>query len=236
MFGFIGSAIGAIGSCISSAVSSIGSICGSISGSIMGGISSLASGLIRHVPDITADKPIGIFDMIRQISGIFGVTKERPEELGMKVAQSRESPEDYESTQAYIDSFDKIQVDHEKLDNLSPVERLTYGGIGSALCVKAMEEKCGMVLPPDFWKDASKVVEAGKLSEEGVKYTMDAMKERGVKNAESFSNYMDGKANMEEQMVMYDSLKEALHREFPDLSEAELNIKTSHIKDFVADK
>lgn len=49
----------------------------------------------------------------------------------------------------------------------------------------------------------------------------------------SFSNYMDGKAGMEEQMVIFDSLKEAMHKEFPNLSDADLNIKVTHIKDYM---
>lgn len=68
-----------------------------------------------------------------------------------------------------------------------------------------------------------------------LKDTMDAMKEKCVRNAESFSNYMDGKASMEEQMVVFDSLKEALHKEFPDLSDADLNVKATNIKNSISE-
>lgn len=231
MFGFIGAALGAVGSFISGAVSTVGSICSKIGGSIMGGIHSLANGMLRTV---VADKQPGLFEMIQQITGLFGIGRERPDEMGMKVEQSGEKPEDFDSIQAYIDHLHKdIQVDQEKLDKLSDMDRVAYGAIGSALCVKGMEEKCGMELPIDFWKVASKVVHAGKLSDKGMKHTLDGMKERGVKSAESFSNYMDGKASMEEQMAVYDSLKEALHKEFPDLSDADLNVKVTNIKDFI---
>lgn len=234
MFGFIGAAIGAVGSFISGAVSTVGNICGKIGGTIIGGIHSLANGLIHTV---VADKQPGLFEMIRQITGLFGLGGERPEIMGMKVEQSRETPNDYKTIQAYIAHLhNDIQVEQEKLDKLSDMDRLAYGAIGAALYVKGMEAKCGMELPADFWKAASKVVNAGKLSNEGMKHTLDEMKERGMKNAESFSNYMDGKANMEEQMMVYDSLKEALRKEFPDLSNAELNTKVTHIKDFMQDQ
>lgn len=93
-----------------------------------------------------------------------------------------------------------------------------------------------MEITVDFLKEAEKIVNSGKMSNEGIKNTLDGMKERGINSTESFSNYMDGKATMEEQMAVYDSLKEALHKEFPDLSDADLNVKVTHINDFMQDK
>lgn len=236
MFGVISAALGAIGSFASGAISTVGSICSSIGGKILGGIGSFAESLIRNV-DIMADRKPGIFDWIRQIISDVGIAGERPEEMGMKVEQSREKPEDFDSIQAYINHLHKdIQVDQERLKNLSEVEKIGYGALGCALYIKGLEEKSGMEITVDFLKEAEKIVNSGKMSNEGIKNTLDGMKERGINSTESFSNYMDGKATIEEQMAVYDSLKEALHKEFPDLSDADLNVKVTHINDFMQDK
>lgn len=232
MFGFIGAAIGAIGSCIGGAISSIGSICGSIGGAVMGGIRSLATGLLG----VITEQP-RIFDTIGLLGKILGIGGDRPEELGMKIAQGKERPEDFQSIQEYIDHYKDVEIDKEKLEKLSDEEKLLYGTLGSCAIAKGIEEKLDMKdgLSVDFWKAADKTIGSGKLSPEEMKDTLVGMKERGLKTAEGFSNYMDGKANMEEQMIVFDSLKDALRKEFPDLSDAELNVKTSHIKDFVAE-
>lgn len=228
----IGSAIGAVGSFISGAVSTVGSVCSGIGGTIMSGVKSLGTGLLNCMK---IDEHPGLFTMVQQLAGMLGLPAEdRPEELGMKVEQSRENPDDFESIEAYIDHLQKdIQADNEKWDKLSDADKLAYGVVGTALYVKGMEQKSGMDMSAGFLKSASEAVSHGKLSEEGVKNTLESMKERGVKNAGSFSDYMEGKAGPEEHMIVYDSLKEALHKEFPDLSNAELNAKVTHIKDFV---
>lgn len=218
----------------STAAATIGSVCGSIGGTIMTTVGSLGAGLLKLGEMV---KPI--FEVINKICTVMGIKPagEDPMELALKAEKSGEKPEDYDSVEAYIEHLRKdIELDKEEINKLTDSEKVMYSAIGCGLYVKNVEERYNMAVTPGFLVSASKAVNSGAMTGEQMKNTMDAMKERGVKNAESFSNYMDGKANMEEQMVMYDSLKEALHREFPDLSEAELNIKTSHIKDFVADK
>lgn len=218
----------------STAAATIGTVCGSIGGAIMTTVGSLGAGLLKLGEMV---KPI--FEFITKICTIIGIKPagEDPMELAMKAEKSGEKPEDYDSVEAYIEHLRKdIELDKEEINKLTDSEKAMYSAIGCGLYVKNIEERYNMKVTPGFLVSASKAVNSGAMTGEQMKNTMDAMKERGVKNAESFSNYMDGKANMEEQMAVYDSLKEALHREFPDLSEAELNIKTSHIKDFVADK
>ncbi len=218
----------------STAAAAIGSVCGSIGGAVMTSVGTLGTGLLKLGEMV---KPI--FELITKICTIIGIKPagEDPMELALKAEKSGEKPEDYDSVEAYIEHLRKdIELDKEEINKLTDSEKAMYSAIGCGLYVKNMEERYNMAMTPGFWVNASKAVNSGAMTCEQVKNTMEAMKERGVKNTESFSNYMEGKADMEEQMVMYDSLKEALHREFPDLSDAELNIKTSHIKDFVADK
>ncbi len=231
LFGMIGSAIGAVGSFISGAVSTVGSVCSSIGGTFMSGVKSVATGLLDL---IAVDKNPGVFDMIQMVAGALGIDGGRPEELGMKMQQCEEKPKDFESIEAYIEHVNQnIELSREKWANISNAERLAYGVIGSATMVKAMEQKIGVEMPVEFLKVAGETVNDKKLSGEGMKNTLYAMKERGLDNARSYSNYMEGNASPEEHMIVYDSLKEALHKEFPDLSDAELNKKVTHIKDFV---
>lgn len=234
MFGFLVAGAAALCGAFSTAAATIGTVCGSIGGAIMTTVGSLGAGLLKLGEMV---KPI--FEFITKICTIIGIKPagEDPMELAMKAEKSGEKPEDYDSVEAYIEHLRKdIELDKEEINKLTDSEKAMYSAIGCGLYVKNIEERYNMKVTPGFLVSASKAVNSGAMTGEQMKNTMDAMKERGVKNAESFSNYMDGKANMEEQMAVYDSLKEALHREFPDLSEAELNIKTSHIKDFVADK
>ena len=234
MFGFLVAGAAALCGAFSTAAATIGTVCGSIGGAIMTTVGSLGAGLLKLGEMV---KPI--FEVINKICTVMGIKPagEDPMELAMKAEKSGEKPEDYDSVEAYIEHLRKdIELDKEEINKLTDSEKAMYSAIGCGLYVKNIEERYNMKVTPGFLVSASKAVNSGAMTGEQMKNTMDAMKERGVKNAESFSNYMDGKANMEEQMAVYDSLKEALHREFPDLSEAELNIKTSHIKDFVADK
>ncbi len=233
MFGFIIGAISAVGSVIGGAASAIGSICGSIGGAIMGGIGKLGTGLLDF-----GEKLKPVLEIINMISEIFGIKPagEDPAELGLKAHKSDEKPEDYDSIEAYIDHLrNDIQLDKEEINNLSDIDKVAYTTMGSALYVKNMEEKYNMAMSPRFWGTAYETVNSGNMSVGQLKDTMEAMKEKGVENAESFSNYMDGKASMEEQMVVFGSLKEALHKEFPDLSDADLNVKATNIKNSISE-
>ncbi len=217
----------------STAAATIGSVCSTIGGAIMTGIGTLGTGLLK-LGEIA--KPI--FEVINAICTIMGIRQpgEDPMELALKAEKSGEKPEDYDSVEAYIAHLrNDIELDKEEINKLTDSQKIMYSAIGCGLYVKDMEQRYNMTWSLPFWVSASKAVNSGAMTCGQLKNTMDAMKERGVKNTESFSNYMDGKANMEEQMVIFDSLKDALRKEFPDLSDAELNVKTSHIKDFVAE-
>ncbi len=231
MFGLIVAGITAIAGAISTAAATIGPVCTTIGGAIMTGVGSLGAGLLKLGKILEP-----VFELINAISTIIGIKPagEDPAEIGLKAQKSGERPEDYDSVEAYIAHLrNDIQLDKEELNKLSEADKIMYTTIGSGLYVKNMEERYHMAMSPIYWEKACKAVNSGNMSVEQLKDTMDAMKEKGVKNAESFSNYMDGKASMEEQMVIFDSLKEAMHKEFPDLSDADLNIKVTHIKDYM---
>lgn len=224
LFSFI---VGAIGS----VCSAIGSVCSAIGGVVMKGVSALATGIAR-----VGEMAGGLIHFISNLCTGMGLkpAEEEPQEIGLKAEKCGERPEDYDSVEDYINHLRKdIEIDHEELNKLSEMDKLKYGCIGSALYVKNMEERYNMAMPLSYLKTAQKVIESGNMTEGEVKGTLDVMKEKGIENAESFSNYIEGKATVEEQMVIYDSMKEALHREFPNLSEADLNVKVAHIKDFM---
>lgn len=216
---------------ISAAATAVGTVCSTIGGAIMKGVGELGAGLLQ-----LGKMARPVLDFINTISTIMGVkpVSEDPAEIGLKAHKCGEIPEDYYSVEEYIKHLRKdIELDKEEVNKLSDKDKLMYTVIGSALYVKNMEEKYDMEMPQSYWEKSYEAVESGNMTAGEVKETLDSMKKNGVKSAESFSNYMDGKANMEEQMVIYDSLKEAMHKEFPDLSDADLNTKVTNIKDFM---
>ncbi len=219
MFGLIGAAIGGI-------CSFVGGVCGAIGGVI----SSVTTGLVA-LGKVVADPIMNIINIISTVLGV-KPAKEDPAELGLRAKKSDKTPDDFGSNEEYIAHLrNDIQIDKEDLNNLSEREHFECAALGSGIYAGALSERYDMVMDLPVWKAAAKAVESGAMTEGQVKETLDGMKERGVKDAGSFSNYMEGKANMEEQMAVYDSLKEALRKEFPDLSDADLNTKVANIED-----
>lgn len=231
MFGLIIGGIAAVAGAVSTAAATIGTACSTIGGAIMTTVGNIGTGILKLGKWLEP-----VLEVINTISTIMGIRPagEDPAELGLKAQKCGEKPEDYGSVEKYIAHLrNDIQLDKEELNKLSDADKVMCTAMGSALYIKNMEERYNMDMPPIYWERACQAVNSGNMSVGQLKNTMDAMKEKGVKNAESFSNYMDGKAGMEEQMVIFDSLKEAMHKEFPNLSDADLNIKVTHIKDYM---
>lgn len=234
MFGLIIGGIATIAGAVSTAAATIGTVCSTIGGTIITTVGTIGTEILKLGKWLEP-----VLEIINTISTIMGIKPpgEDPAELGLKAQKCGEKPDDYGPVEKYIAHLrNDIQLDKEELNKLSDAEKVMYTAMGSALYIKNMEDRYNMAMPPIYWERAYQAVNSGNMSVGQLKDTMDVMKEKGVKSAESFSNYMDGKANMEEQMMVYDSLKEALRKEFPDLSDADLNIKVTHIKDFMQDK
>lgn len=179
-----------------------------------------------------------VVDVISAVAEAMGEKPEQEtaEEMGYKakVAYQDEGvkPEDFDSTNEYIEYLrNNIKVDEERLHELSDEELSAYAAVGAGLYVKQMEEKYGMELPAEFWRSTVSLEQEGKITKEMPADLIQFMKEHGVENGKEFSDFVDEKleSGSEEEKEMYDVVKSAYQKEYPDATEGELNQKINSL-------
>lgn len=223
----IGSAISSVGSAICSGISSI---CSGIGGTLfsgIGGIASIASGLLAPIAGLSLPGIVlaitAVCKVISAVVEALGMKdkEETIEEMGMKAEIADKKPEDFDSTQAYIEYLRKeIKIDKEKVEKLSDEDKVKYGTIGSALYIKGMEEKYDMKMSPEFWTTISKMDMKG----EEVKAYIDTFKAHDIKDMKDMTAYIErnplseGTSRKEISSVMMETLSIL----YPELSEDEL--------------
>ena len=157
IFSSIGSSIGSFLSSACSAVCScVGRICsgiaGALGGTALGGaISSFVTKIGVVIPGLDIISAVFmIVDVVCKLSEALGIKEkdtDEPDELAMKAEKDDKSPEDFESTEAYVKHLQEdIQLskeEKEKLSHLSPEERAAYRATGTYLYAKACSEKLG---------------------------------------------------------------------------------------------
>lgn len=226
LFGAICSGISSIGSAI---CSGIGSICSSIGGALFtgaGGIAALATGIIGTIlsPGL-GEILLAIHVICKVVSSIaeaLGLKNEEesPEELGMKAEEADKKPEDFDTTEAYIEYLrNEVEIDKNKLENLKEEDKIKYGAIGSAIYIKGIEEKYGMSMPAEFWTTVADL----KMDGKEVKAYIDNFKEHDINDMSDMVGYVkrdleEGKDRGKISDAMIDALKELN----PDASEDEL--------------
>lgn len=228
-FSSIGSAIGGALSSIGSAISSgISSICSSINSTFFsgaGGIAALATSLI--IPGVGLPEIIVVAGFIArvvsEIAEALGLKEkdETPEELGMKAEEADKKPEDFDSIEAYIEYLrNDVEIDKEKLKELSEEDKLKYAAIGTAINIKGIEEKYGVEMPGDFWKTASDL----RISAQETKQYIESCKQNGITNMKDMSDYLKGYApeSGTKPSVVSDSIMDALKKNNPGLPENQL--------------
>lgn len=221
----IGSALSSIGSAISSGISSICSAIGGAFFSGVGGIAALATSLI--IPGVGLPELIVVVGFIArvvsEIAEALGLKEkdETPEELGMKAEEADKKPEDFDSIEAYIEYLrNDVEIDKEKLKELSEEDKLKYAAIGTAINIKGIEEKYGVEMPGDFWKTASDL----KMSAQETRQYIESCKQNGITNMKDMSDYLRGSApeSGTKPNVVSDSIMDALKKNNPGLPENEL--------------
>ncbi|MHB9334442.1 hypothetical protein ACWYBU_00360, partial [Fusobacterium polymorphum] len=139
--GFIGGALGAVGSFLGGAI----------------GIAATAIAGLVGSPVFGA-----VVGLISLVSTVIGLTKkdEKQEELGAKAMLSDKKPEDFDSYQAYIDHVSEIKLTPEMKDRLKTDEgfKTQCTSVGASMQWYGLNEKMGinMDIP-----SLVKLVEAG---------------------------------------------------------------------------
>lgn len=247
-FSSIGSSIGSFLSSACSAVCScVGRICsgiaGALGGTALGGaISSFVTkiGVVILGLDIIS-AVFMIVDVVCKLSEALGIKEkdtDEPDELAMKAEKDDKSPEDFESTEAYIKHLQEdIQLskeEKEKLSHLSPEERAAYRATGTYLYAKACSERLGfdteglknpelVGLTVETLADLSKIQKVLSPSEFVAcnKY----LQSNGI-GMKEFSDYLHNRSvdlttDEKVQSALVDAMKEIT----PNISEAAINQK-----------
>jgi|GEM_PF-377438 hypothetical protein len=235
--GWFSSACSAVSSFVSSTCSAIGSACSAIGGALFAGasgIGALATGIVGSIVALTLPEILIAIQVIGAIVSVIAEAlglknkEETPEELGMKAEEAEKKPEEFESTEAYIEYLRKeVEVDKEKLNNLKDEDKIKYAAIGSSLYIKAIEEKYDMKMPVEFWTTVADL----KMDGNQVKEYIDSFKKHNIEDMGDMTGYIkndlqDGKDKGKISDAMIDALKEIN----PELSENDLYDKLNNLK------
>ena len=193
---FLGALISAVGSFISTVSSAISSLASSVGKVICEGASKLVTtiGKIGQImfPDMK------IFDILLKVGEFIGKVAEfldlkKPgeddaEELGMKAEMSDKKMEDFDTTEEYINHLhNNVQIDKEKMKNLSEEERAAYTAVGSTIYTKGVAEKIGVgEFSAEMMLDAVKL---GLTAKEVITLVKE-LKTAGFETQAEMSNYL----------------------------------------------
>lgn len=182
-----------------------------------------------------------IVDVVCKLSEALGIKEkdtDEPDELAMKAEKDDKSPEDFESTEAYVKHLQEdIQLskeEKEKLSHLSPEERAAYRATGTYLYAKACSEKLGfdteglknpelVGLTVETLADLSKIQKV--LSPSEFVACNQHLQSNGI-GMKEFSDYLHNRSvdlttDEKVQSALVDAMKEIT----PNISEAAINQK-----------
>lgn len=147
--GFWGSVCSAVSSVVSSAVSVVSSAA-KVVGKVV--VESATEFLKMNIEKL--EKVVTVLETIAKVLGIIK-PEEDSEELGDKALRAEKKPENFNSTNEYIEYLRKEirAVSKKELEELPAEERLARKAVGSALLSKAIGEKKSLEIPVEFWKE-----------------------------------------------------------------------------------
>lgn len=251
---FVGSIVSGIGSAIGSGISAV---CSAIGGTALGGILSTAVtgfasalGVVGAALGLTPLQVVIVAVMVvSKIAEALGLKKQNedePDELAMKAENADKKPEDFNSTEEYINylhekvTLDKVQ--QERLKNMTAEERAAYQLAGSYLYLKGSAEKLGLDdttlkdskdikgFDPQFILDVYKL---GMSGEEIVTYIR-GLQAQGINDTKGLSDYLHGKAeSIESGNKVQDAIISVIKGGNPSITEDEIDAKLKEMRDRV---
>ncbi|OSA92132.1 UNVERIFIED_ORG: hypothetical protein B2H95_05670 [Clostridium botulinum] len=224
------SLISSIGSFVGGICSSICSVASNIGGGLSGFVAKVFDPVIFHTIEAIeiAIKVIGA--AIGALAEALGLTKEEtPEEIGMKAEEAEKEgikPENFDSYSEYIDHLrNNIEIDKDKLDNLSREDKLKYTALGSSILVKGIEENKNMEIPAEFITQIAKQ----NLEVDEVRAYIDSFKENGL-NLRDFNSYLDGSLNDNKYEKVGNIIENTIKTLNPEMSENEIGQKIDDMR------
>lgn len=205
LFGFIGAAIGAVGSFISGAVSFIGSALSTV-GPVISGFAGKVLEIVASIPKISLETVKEIVNAIATIlecvCNIFGITEnETCEELGAKATQEGvKSIDEFDGdAKAYIDYLrNEVKLDKERFDKLSQEDKLGCKALGISMETKAVEQEIGGVkISPEYLAVMATINNSEKMNIDGQSFidVTESLKKSGITDMKDVSDYFEHKGN-----------------------------------------
>ena len=149
--------------------------------------------------------------------------EEQIDEIGAKAMQEDSLARDkFKSNQEYIEYLrNKVELDIEKFNKKSPEEKVACKAVGVAIVTRAIEEKTGIELPPEFLLNAEKI----KLSGQEVKTFIEKFKENGFNNMGIMTDYLQKNNDKSNSDKISATIGEGLKENNPKLSDDEVENK-----------
>lgn len=210
---------GSVCSFVSGAVSAIGSAIGSIGGALA---SSAGNFLKVAAPWLGA-----VIQVIQVVSTLLGIlnSEDNIEELGAKAMEADKKPEDFDSNAEYIDYLrNDIELDREKFENATDVEKTARQAVGASIVIKGIEEKKGFEIPLTTWVAMAKLGLGDKAEE--IDKILDTFKDGKL---EDFVDYTEGKLEAKKELEVGDSLVEMYQELEPSMSIEEIEDKVMNM-------
>jgi hypothetical protein len=210
---------GSVGSFISSAVSVISSVA-----STLGGALASSAGNFLKVASPWLGSVMQVIEVVSTLLGILN-SKDNIEELGAKAMEADKKPEDFDSNAEYIDYLrNDIELDREKFENATDVEKTARQAVGASIVIKGIEEKKGFDIPVTTWVAMAKLGLGDKAEE--IDKILDTFKDGKL---EDFVDYTEGKLEAKKELEVGDSLVEMYQELEPSMSIEEIEDKVMNM-------
>jgi hypothetical protein len=226
---FVGILLGvaaAIGSFFAGAGAAIGTAIGTAATAIVGFAKTLAATMATISMVDVVQIALAVTNWLAQKNQVLN-ENENVEELGAKAKQSDLKPDDFESTQAYIEHLrNNVTLDRENFNKLSAEEQLACKFVGMGIATKALSEKKGIEITPDFIAEVSRQKMTGAEAEAYI----DNFKVGG-ESLDKFSGYLKGDLSAGENLRVSPILENALRQLNPDMSPEDIAKKVNGMQE-----
>lgn len=124
-----------------------------------------------------------VSDILGDILFALGIETDSATEMGYKISQAEKGAGDFDSIEDYIDYLkNEVEVDEEKLDNLSEGEKLAYTLTGMAVEAGAIGEKLNIEISADGVELISKIAKLDGMvfNAKEIITVISSLKENGI--------------------------------------------------------
>lgn len=126
---------------------------------------------------------------------VLGISADPADELGVKAAQAEKTAAEFDSIEEYIAYLkNDIELDKERMANMSEEERIAYTITGMAIEAGAIGEKLGVEIPAEAVTLVASIAELGKYVIDGAKIVsvMTGLRDDGITNMKDICELIEG--------------------------------------------